>query len=161
MSVFEDLSLTALDGAPLPIDAIADRVVLVVNVASRCGLTPQYAGLQAIQGAHAAAGLTVLGVPCNQFGGQEPGSPDDIARFCSATYGVSFPMLAKQDVNGPHRSELYRRLVSSPAGGGTDITWNFEKFLVGRDGAVLQRFSPRTPPDAPELATALQRALAS
>jgi glutathione peroxidase len=104
-------------------------------------------------------GFLVVGAPCNQFLGQEPGSAGEIAQFCSATYGVDFPLITKQDVNGAERSRLYQWLISSPAGGGTDIAWNFEKFLVGRDGTVAKRFSPRVRPDAPEVIAAIEAAL--
>lgn len=147
--------LVALDGAALPQEALANKVVLFVNVASQCGLTPQYAGLQALADSRAEAGFLVVGVPCNQFGGQEPGTADEIASFCESMYGVTFPLLEKQDVNGPDRSPLYQVLV----GEGPDIQWNFEKFLVGRDGAVVGRFSPMIRPDDADLAAAIEAAL--
>jgi glutathione peroxidase len=118
-------------------------------------LTPQYQALQALYDAHKDQGLVVIGVPCNQFAGQEPGDAEQIASFCSATYGVTFPLLEKQDVNGPDRSALYRWLVESPAGGGADIEWNFAKFVVDRDGRVVARFAPTVAPDAPALVAAL------
>ena len=144
----DQLELTRLDGSAFPKSELADRAVLFVNVASRCGLTPQYTGLVELHGKY--DGLTVVGVPCNQFGAQEPGSPDEIATFCSVTYGVDFPLLEKQDVNGDTRSPLYRWLVDSEPGQGKDIAWNFGKFLVGRDGEVRARFEPTsgTPDDA-------------
>lgn len=157
MSIFSSLDLIALDGTPFDAHQLAGKAVLVVNVASRCGLTPQYTGLEALA---ATPDLVVLGVPCNQFGGQEPGSAEEIATFCSTTYGVTFPMLAKQDVNGDTRSALYERLVSSDAGGGHDISWNFEKFLVGPQGDVLQRFAPTTAPDDSALVDAIRTATA-
>jgi glutathione peroxidase len=153
------VALQQLDGTPLPADAITGKVVLFVNVASRCGLTPQYEQLVAIAKRYGDRGFVVVGAPCNQFLGQEPGTADDIAKFCSTTYGVDFPLLAKQDVNGAGRSPLYQWLIASPAGGGSDIGWNFEKFLVGRDGAVLKRFSPKVKPDAPEVLAAIEAAL--
>ena len=159
MSVLADLDLVALDGAPLPASALAGKAVLFVNVASRCGFTPQYAGLQRLHDELAAQGLVVVGVPCNQFGAQEPGSPDEIASFCSLTYGVTFPLLAKQDVNGPFRSALYARLVGSPVGAGADVRWNFEKFVVDRAGQVVARFGSRTAPDDAALRDAITRAL--
>lgn len=154
-----EIPLTRLDGTPFPLDEVKGKVVLFVNVASRCGLTPQYEGLVKLHDGYKDRGFLVVGAPCNQFLGQEPGTAEEIAQFCSATYGVDFPLLAKQDVNGAARSPLYQWLVGSKAGGGTDITWNFEKFLVGRDGAVLARFSPRVTPESPEVVKAIEAAL--
>lgn len=159
VDALSELTLTRLDGAALPAADLAGKVVLVVNVASRCGLTPQYAQLVDLHHRYGPRGLVVLGAPCNQFLGQEPGSAGEIAEFCSVTYGVDFPLLEKQDVNGAHRSPLFHWLISSAAGKGADISWNFEKFLVGRDGEVKARFSPRTPPDAPEVLAAIEAAL--
>ena len=156
---FDDMELTQLDGTPLPNATLDGKVVLFVNVASKCGFTPQYAGLQALYEEYADRGLVIVGVPCNQFGKQEPGSGEEIASFCSLNYGVEFPLLEKQDVNGADRSALYERLVSSEVGGGKDIKWNFEKFLVGRDGQVVQRFGSRTAPEAAELRAAIEAAL--
>ena len=156
----DGVALTGLGGGPVPPETWRGRVVLFVNVASRCGLTPQYGGLQALHDRYHERGLTVIGAPCNQFLGQEPGTPEQIASFCSVSYGVTFPLLAKQDVNGAGRSDLYRWLVGSPAGGGTDISWNFEKFLVGRDGRVKQRFAPRTDPMDPSVVAAIEAELA-
>lgn len=153
------VAFTRLDGSPLPEGELAGKVVLFVNVASRCGLTPQYEGLVALHAKYGDRGFLVVGAPCNQFLGQEPGTEAEIASFCSATYGVDFPLLAKQDVNGASRSPLYQFLVGSGAGGGADISWNFEKFLVGRDGAVLARFSPKTAPTTPEITAAIEAAL--
>ncbi|GAA2551324.1 glutathione peroxidase [Pseudonocardia hydrocarbonoxydans] len=157
--VLSDVSISALDGSPLP--DLDGRTVLVVNVASRCGLTPQYSALEQLQERYADRGLTVLGVPCNQFGGQEPGSPEEIATFCSATYGVSFPLTEKVDVNGAGRHPLYERLTATPDDTGTagDVQWNFEKFLVGPDGTVLRRFRPRTEPGSDEVVAAVEAAL--
>jgi glutathione peroxidase-family protein len=149
------MDLVALDGSPLPKDTLTGKVVLFVNVASRCGFTPQYKGLQALYEARKDEGLVVVGVPCNQFGAQEPGSAEQIATFCERNYGVTFPLLHKQDVNGPKRSPLYTSLV----GEGADIKWNFEKFLVGRDGAVLGRFDSGKEPEGPEIKAALDSAL--
>ncbi len=148
-------NLTSLAGTPLPHAALEGKSVLVVNVASRCGLTPQYAKLVRLRAAYADRGVEVLGVPCNQFAGQEPGNAHEIQAFCSTTYGVDFPLLEKQDVNGANRSPLYRALIGSPAGGGKDIAWNFEKFVVGPAGQVLARFSPTVDPEAPEVLAAL------
>jgi glutathione peroxidase len=130
-------------------------------VASRCGLTPQYAGLEQLQERFATSGFSVLGVPCNQFGGQEPGSAEQIATFCSNTYGVTFPMTEKVDVNGEGRHPLYARLVSTPdeQGKSGDIQWNFEKFLVSPEGEVLARFRPRTEPLSDEVVGAIQSVL--
>lgn len=153
------LSLVRLDGTPFPLETLAGKVVLFVNVASRCGLTPQYAGLVELGRRFGARGLVVVGAPCNQFLGQEPGSAEEIASFCRATYGVDFPLLEKQDVNGKERSPLYQWLIGSEAGGGANIGWNFEKFLVGRDGAVRARFAPKIVPEAPEILAAIEDAL--
>lgn len=157
-AVYPD-ELVLLDGTPMKPEALSGKVVLFVNVASKCGYTRQYEGLQTLWTRYADKGLVVVGVPCNQFGGQEPGSATEIATFCRMTYGVEFPMLAKQDVNGPDRSALYAGLVASEAGGGKDIGWNFEKFLVGKDGKVLKRFDSRTEPDSTELTSAIDAAL--
>ena len=150
-----------LSGAPLDLGQFRDTAVLVVNVASRCGLTPQYAALEELQRQYADRGFTVLGVPCNQFGGQEPGSSEEIADFCSTTYGVTFPMTEKVDVNGDDRHQLYQQLVDNPDGDGYtgDIRWNFEKFLIGRDGSVVARFNPKVKPESPEVASAIESAL--
>lgn len=148
-------TLTTLDGAALSPDAIANKVVLFVNVASQCGLTPQYSGLVELDKAYGDRGFMVIGVPCNQFGQQEPGSPEEIKDFAKSKYDVEFTLLEKQDVNGPSRSPLYQFLV----GDGPDIAWNFGKFLIGRDGSVVARFEPQTPPDDPELKAAIEKAL--
>jgi glutathione peroxidase len=135
----------------------------VVNVASRCGLTPQYAGLEELQKRFASSGFNVLGVPCNQFGGQEPGTAKQIATFCSENYGVTFPMTEKVEVNGAGRHLLYSRLVTAPDAQGQagDIQWNFEKFLVTPSGEVVARFRPQTAPQSPEVVAAIQAALPS
>ena len=159
MSVFHDLTLKDLDGQDLPLAPFKGKVVLVVNVASKCGLTPQYAGLENLHQEYRDRGFTVLGLPCNQFAGQEPGSEEEIREFCSLTYGVTFPLGSKLEVNGPGRHPLYRLLAGEGAEFPGDITWNFEKFLVGRDGRVLARFSPRTAPDDPALIQAIEKAL--
>jgi len=150
-----DIALTALDGTPLPADTLTGKAVVFVNVASRCGFTPQYEGLQALHEARKDEGVVLVGVPCNQFGAQEPGSSEDIASFCKLNYGVSFPLLAKQAVNGPKRSALYAALI----GDGKDVAWNFEKFVVGRDGRVVGRFGSATTPDSAELKAAIDQAL--
>ncbi|MFR9797910.1 glutathione peroxidase [Streptomyces sp. MS06] len=156
-----DVEIGALTGGPAELKQYAGRPVLVVNVASRCGLTPQYAGLERLQERFAERGFTVLGVPCNQFLGQEPGSAEEIAAFCSATYGVSFPLTEKVEVNGEGRHPLYERLTGSAdaEGHSGDIRWNFEKFLIGRDGRVAARFSPQTEPEAAEVVAAIERAI--
>jgi glutathione peroxidase len=158
-----DAPVTTLQGEPTTFGALAGgRATLVVNVASKCGLTPQYAKLEALHEELSGRGFTVLGFPCNQFGGQEPGSSADIAEFCSATYGVSFPMSAKVEVNGSGRDPVYQVLTSTPdaAGEAGDIQWNFEKFLVAADGRVVARFRPRTEPDDPQVRAAIDALLA-
>lgn len=154
--------MQSLDGKPVKLEKYRGRVVLFVNVASECGYTPQYAGLEALHQKYAARGLSVVGVPANEFGGQEPGSNRQIAEFCEQNYGVSFDMLAKVVVDGTGTCPLYAYLTSketNPKFGGP-IRWNFEKFLVGRDGTVLARFGSGVEPDAPELLAALEAALA-
>ncbi|WP_320780196.1 glutathione peroxidase [Streptomyces sp. CRN 30] len=155
------VDIDALQGGPADLQQYAGQVVLVVNVASKCGLTPQYAGLERLQERYAERGFTVLGVPCNQFMGQEPGSAGEIAEFCSATYGVTFPMTEKVEVNGEGRHPLYRRLTgfADAEGHSGDIRWNFEKFLIGRDGEVVARFSPQTEPEAAEVVAAVEERL--
>ncbi len=148
-------NLITLEGNPLAAEAIANRVVLFVNVASQCGLTPQYSGLVALEKAYGDRGLTIVGVPCNQFGKQEPGSPEKIKEFTQSKYDVAFPLLEKQAVNGANRSPLYQFLV----GDGPDIDWNFGKFLVGRDGTTVERFDPQTAPEDTELKAAIEKAL--
>ncbi|MGX1475400.1 UNVERIFIED_CONTAM: glutathione peroxidase [Streptomyces canus] len=157
-----DVEIGALTGGSADLGQYAGKTVLIVNVASKCGLTPQYNGLEKLQERYAERGFTVLGVPCNQFLGQEPGSAEEIAEFCSATYGVTFPLTEKVEVNGEGRHALYDRLVGfADAEGHTgDIRWNFEKFLVGRDGSVVARFSPQTEPESDEIVTAVEGALA-
>jgi glutathione peroxidase len=156
-----DLDIERLEGGPADLGQYRGKTVLLVNVASKCGLTPQYEGLQRLQQTYADRGFTVLGVPCNQFAGQEPGTPEEIAEFCSATYGVDFPLTEKVDVNGEHRHPLYAELVTVPDASGYtgDIRWNFEKFLVGRDGQVVARFSPRAEPEAAEVVGAIESQL--
>jgi glutathione peroxidase len=156
-----DVQLADLQGKPLDLAQFRGTAALVVNVASRCGLTPQYAVLEQLHERYADRGFTVLGVPCNQFGGQEPGSAEEIADFCSATYGVTVPMTEKVEVNGAGRHALYDNLVGVPDAEGYtgDIRWNFEKFLGGPDGAVRARFGPRTTPDDPEVVAAIESAL--
>jgi glutathione peroxidase len=161
MAIFEQLNTLA--GTPLDETELDGRTVLVVNVASRCGLTPQYAGLERLQERYGERGLTVLGVPCNQFAGQEPGTAEEIQTFCSTTYGVSFPLTEKLDVNGPDRHPLYRALVETADASGEagDVQWNFEKFLVSPDGGTLARFRPTVEPESAELTAAIEAALAA
>ena len=159
MSAFHELVLDALDGKPLPLEPLKGKVVLVVNVASKCGLTPQYAALENLYQKYKAQGFSVLGLPCNQFAGQEPGTEEEIQSFCSLNYGVSFALSSKLEVNGSDRHQLYRLLAGEGAEFPRDITWNFEKFLVGPDGRVLARFSPRTAPDEASVIQAIEKAL--
>jgi glutathione peroxidase len=159
-----DVSIARLDGTPSTLrEIVGPNVALVVNVASRCGLTPQYEALERLQKTYGEAGLTVVGLPCNQFGGQEPGTSEEIATFCSTTYGVTFPLTEKIEVNGPHRHPLYQRLVETPDERGRtgDIAWNFEKFLLDRDGRIVARFSPPTTPDNPRVISAVEDVLKS
>ena len=157
MSLY-DTKLAALDGTPDVLANEKGKVTLLVNVASFCGLTPQYEGLQKLEDTYGAKGFDVIGIPCNQFGEQEPGSADEIATFCSATYGVTFPMMEKVEVNGDDRHPVYEELtaVADADGESGDIQWNFEKFLVSGDGAVLQRFRPMVDPEAPEVIDAIE-----
>lgn len=173
--------VTTIDGEKTTLAAYAGKVLLIVNVASKCGLTPQYEQLEALQEEFAPQGFSVLGFPCNQFLGQEPGSEEEIKTFCSVTYGVTFPLFSKIDVNGEDRAPLYQKLIAAapkavaPEGSGfyermaskgraplyvDDILWNFEKFLVGHDGQVIQRFSPDMTPNDPQLLAAVKGALA-
>ncbi len=156
-----DLAVTDIDGRPGTLAAYAGRVLLIVNVASACGFTPQYAGLQALGEKHGARGLTVLGFPCNQFKAQEPGTPAEIKEFCTTKFRVTFPLFAKIEVNGPGRHPLYVALAGEGSPFPGDIGWNFTKFLVGRDGKILQRFGSKVAPESPEIAAALEAALAA
>jgi len=153
MSNFHQHTATSLSGEPVPMADYAGKVVLVVNTASHCGFTPQYAGLETLYQKYAAQGLVVLGFPCNQFGKQEPGSADDIAQTCHINYGVSFPMFEKIEVNGAAAHPLFRYLKKAlPGVLGERIKWNFTKFLIGRDGKPLKRFAPFTKPEKMEAA---------
>lgn len=156
-----DIPLTALDGSSTSLADFADRAVLIVNVASKCGLTPQYAALEQLARDYGDRGLTVLGVPCNQFMGQEPGTAEEIQAFCSTTYDVTFPLLAKTDVNGADRHPLYAELTLAADSDGRagDVQWNFEKFLVSPDRTVVERFRPRTSPDDPAVLGAIRNIL--
>ena len=160
MPVF-DAEISRLDGSPLEASDLEGKAVLVVNVASKCGLTPQYEGLERLHERLEDRGFTVLGVPCNQFMGQEPGSAEEIATFCSTTYGVTFPLTEKVDVNGDGRHGLYDALTpQADAEGHTgDIRWNFEKFLVSPEGEVVARFAPMVDPEAPEVLGAIEDVL--
>jgi glutathione peroxidase len=154
-----DVPLATLQGEPTTLGALTGgRPALLVNVASRCGLTPQYTQLEALQEEYGKRGFTVIGVPCNQFGGQEPGTADEIAEFCSATYGVTFPMTEKVDVNGPQAHPLYQRLttVADADGKAGDVAWNFEKFVLSPDGSVLGRIRPRTEPESDEVVSLIE-----
>ena len=148
-------NLMSLDGTLLPPSELEDKVILFVNVASQCGLTPQYSGLVELDKKYSDRGFKIIGVPCNQFGAQEPGSPEEIKEFTSSKYDVEFTLLEKQDVNGANRSPLYRFLVND----GEDIAWNFGKFLIGRDGEVVERFEPTVAPDDADLVAAIEKAL--
>ena len=157
-----DIAVQTLAGEDTTLGELAgERAVLLVNVASKCGLTPQYGALVELQKTYGPRGFTVIGFPSNQFMGQEPGSAEEIQEFCSVTYGVDFPLLAKADVNGDDRHPLYAALVDTADAEGTagDVQWNFEKFLVGRDGTVAGRFRPRTTPDAAEVVQAIEAQL--
>jgi glutathione peroxidase len=157
-----DSSIARLDGTAATLGELTGgKPALLVNVASRCGLTPQYTGLEQLQEKYAERGFTVVGLPCNQFMGQEPGSAEEIQEFCSATYGVTFPMTEKIDVNGDERHEIYQGLVETPneQGAAGDVTWNFEKFLVDGSGTVVARFSPGVVPDDPQVIGAIEAQL--
>ena len=160
MSIF-DVKIQGLTSGTDVFGGVANKVVLVVNVASKCGLTPQYTGLEALHNEFAGQGFSVVGVPCNQFGAQEPGSAEEITTFCSTTYGVTFPLTEKVDVNGPAHHSLYEKLtpVQDGEGHSGDIRWNFEKFLVGKDGTTVVRFGPMVAPDDAALRAAITKAL--
>jgi glutathione peroxidase len=156
-----EIPLTTLDGRATTLAELAHGAALVVNVASKCGLTPQYAALEQLAKDYGGRGLTVIGVPCNQFMGQEPGTAEEIQTFCSTTYGVTFPLLAKTDVNGADRHPLYAQLTETAddTGEAGDVQWNFEKFLLAPGGVVAKRFRPRTVPNAPEVTAAIEAVL--
>jgi len=156
-----DIPVKTLSGEDSSLGALAGKTLLVVNVASKCGLTPQYAALEALHERLADRGFSVVGFPCNQFMGQEPGTAEEIEEFCSTTYGVTFPMFEKIEVNGEGRHPIYDELTSVPDvdGAAGDVQWNFEKFLLGPDGTVLARFRPRTVPDDPEVLAAIEKHL--
>ena len=162
MSSLHDFSMKNIDGEDQSLADFEGKVVLLVNVASQCGLTPQYKGLEALQQKYAEHGFAVLGFPCNQFAGQEPGSDVDVKQFCETSFGVTFPMFSKIDVNGDDQAPLYKWLTSTPttpeAEG--DIKWNFGKFLIGKKGQILARFEPPTDPEAKEVLAEIEAALA-
>lgn len=161
MSIRE-IPLRTLTGAPTTLaELVGDKAVLLVNVASKCGLTPQYSGLVELNKTYGPRGFTVIGVPCNQFMGQEPGTAEEIEQFCSTTYGVDFPLLEKTEVNGENRHPLYAELVETAdaEGGAGDIQWNFEKFLIDRDGKVAARFRPTVTPQDATITSAIEGVL--
>ncbi|MGI8663964.1 MAG: glutathione peroxidase [Acidimicrobiales bacterium] len=163
MSIY-DVSINALDGAGNSLQDLEGKTVLLVNVASKCGLTPQYTALEQIHEQFKDKGFSVLGVPCNQFAGQEPGSAEEIKEFCSTTYGVTFPLTEKVDVNGDDRHPLYQQLVDTPDvddGHTGDIRWNFEKFLIAPSGEVAARFAPTVLPESDEVVNAIEAQLSS
>jgi glutathione peroxidase len=153
--------LTGIDGHRIDPALLDGKAVLVVNVASKCGLAPQYEGLERLQDRYGAAGFTVLGVPCNQFAGQEPGTPEEIQQFCSTTYGASFPLTEKLEVNGRHRHPLYEQLTAAPDADGRagEVEWNFEKFLISPAGEIVARFRPTVEPDDEQVTSAIERVL--
>ncbi|MFB7720949.1 MULTISPECIES: glutathione peroxidase [unclassified Nocardia] len=162
MTSLREIPVQTLDDKPTTLAELAgDKVVLLVNVASKCGLTPQYNGLVELQNAFGHRGFTVIGAPSNQFMGQEPGTAEEIAEFCSTTYGVDFPLLEKLEVNGDGAHPIYRELTQTADADGTagDVQWNFEKFLIGRDGSVLARIRPRTEPTDPSVIAAIESAV--
>ncbi len=152
--------IKTLKGEPTTLAAYKGKALMLVNVASRCGNTPQYATLEALQKKYAAKGFTVIGFPCNQFGGQEPGSAEEISTFCATNYGITFPIMEKIEVNGPNRHTIYKALTAIEGDGRKgDIEWNFEKFVVSADGTKVTRFAPRTKPDNPAVIAAVEAAL--
>jgi glutathione peroxidase len=161
MTTLHDFKLKNIDGNETPLSSLEGHAVLVVNVASRCGFTPQYEGLESMYEKYKDRGLVVIGVPCNQFGAQEPGTEAEIKNFCESKYSVSFPLFAKVDVNGETRDPLYAWLTAEATGpkGPGDVTWNFEKFLVGKDGKVRGRYASNVKPESAELTGAIESAL--
>jgi glutathione peroxidase len=156
-----DITVKDIDGKDTSLNAFKGKVLLVVNVASKCGNTPQYKSLETVYQKYKAKDFTVLGFPCNQFGGQEPGTSAEIKEFCSLEYRITFPMFEKIDVNGAKRHPLYTALAGGESPFPGDIKWNFGKFLVGKDGKILKRFEPKTQPDSPEVIAAIEAALAA
>ena len=158
MNNFHDFEIRSIDGQTQPLKDFSGKAVLVVNVASECGLTPQYAGLEKLQREFNDRGFTVLGFPCNQFGAQEPGTETEIKQFCSTNYDVTFPLASKIEVNGERAHTVYKWLKAET--GGDDIQWNFEKFLIGKDGRILKRYSPKTVPEDAALRADIEKAIA-
>lgn len=156
-----DIAVNTLAGAPSSLGSLRGKALLVVNVASKCGLTPQYTGLERLHQRFGDAGFSVVGFPCNQFAGQEPGTAEEISTFCSTTYGVTFPLFEKVEVNGPGRHPLYAELTAHADADGTagDVQWNFEKFLVSPEGEVVARFRPRTEPEDDDVVKAIEAVL--
>lgn len=155
---FYEIPVTTIDGKSTSLKDYAGKTVLIVNTASKCGYTPQYEGLEALYKKYQSKGLVVIGMPCNQFGAQEPGNEAEIKKFCKLKYGVEFPMLKKGDVNGPNRHALYKYLISNSLDK-TDIKWNFEKFLVDKNGKVIARFDSKAEPNSKELVNLVERNL--
>ena len=156
-----DIAVKDIDGKDASLGAYKGKVILIVNVASKCGLTPQYKALEAVHEKYKDKGFAVLGFPCNQFGGQEPGTNEEIKQFCSSKYSVTFPLYDKLEVNGPGRHPLYVALAGKESPFPGDIKWNFGKFLIGKDGKIIKRFEPKTTPDDPEVIKAIEAALAA
>ena len=156
-----DFTVKDIDGKDTSLKAYKGKVVLIVNVASKCGYTPQYKGLEALHEKYSGQGFSVLGFPCNQFGAQEPGTNEEIKQFCSSKYSVTFPLFDKIDVNGPKRAPLYVALAGTDSPFPGNIKWNFNKFLIGRDGKILKRFDSNVAPDSPILVAAVESALAA
>ncbi|HEY2563248.1 MAG TPA: glutathione peroxidase [Acidimicrobiales bacterium] len=161
MTTIYEPTIHTLSGGDASLSDFEGKALLLVNVASKCGLTPQYEGLERLQRTYGDRGFSVLGFPCNQFAGQEPGTSDEIAEFCSATYGVSFPLFEKIDVNGSGRHPIYDQLTAVPdtEGEAGDVQWNFEKFLVSPEGEIVKRFRPTVDPEAPEVTDAIEASL--
>ena len=157
-STVHEFTLNSIDGKPAPLSQYKGKVMLLVNVASKCGYTPQYAGLESLYQKYKDRGLVVVGIPANNFGGQEPGTNEEIKTFCTRTYNVSFPMMSKVSVKGDDKTPLYQFFTADPTYGG-DVKWNFTKFLVGKDGKVISRFESKVTPDSPELTSAVEQAL--
>jgi glutathione peroxidase len=159
MTNLYDIQLSSIDGTAMTLLDYKGDVLLVVNVASECGLTPQYEGLQCLHEQYASRGFKVIGLPCNQFGGQEPGTEEEVKQFCESRFNVTFPMAAKIDVNGENQHPLYTLLSGDDAKFPGDISWNFEKFLIGKNGEVLQRFAPKIEPESQEVVNQIEAAL--
>ncbi len=159
MTNLYDIQLSSIDGTAMTVLDYKGDVLLVVNVASQCGLTPQYTGLQRLHEQYASRGFKVIGLPCNQFGGQEPGTEEEVKQFCESRFNVTFPMTAKIDVNGENQHPLYTLLSGDDAKFPGDISWNFEKFLIGKNGEVLQRFAPKIEPESQEVVNQIEAAL--